>query len=121
MRNLLFVCIVLIISFSNSNGQWQKVRGRISSSWSDSIDPANPFPDYPRPQMERGNWTNLNGLWNYAVTVKDATNASSWSGKILVPFAIESSLSGVGRLVGKDSLLWYNRKFSLPREMKGKK
>ena len=121
MRKLLFASVVLITCFGNANGQWKKVPGRISSSWSDKIDPANPLPEYPRPQMERGNWTNLNGLWNYAVTVKDAANASVWSGKILVPFAIESSLSGVGRMVGKDSTLWYNRKFNLKKEMKGKK
>jgi hypothetical protein len=77
----------------------EKSSGKISSSWSDQVDPANPLPEYPRPQLERGNWKNLNGLWNYSVTAKDAASASSWNGKILVPFAIESSLSGVGRMV----------------------
>jgi beta-galactosidase/beta-glucuronidase len=120
MRRLLFISITLFL-FQTSFAQWQKVPGRISSSWSEKVDPANPLPEYPRPQMERGNWTSLNGLWSYTVTGKDASGASSWNGQILVPFAIESSLSGVGRMVGKDSTLWYNRKFSLNKEMKGKK
>ena len=122
MRKLLFLSIVLFYVLENANSQnWQKVPGKIASSWSEKIDPSSPLPEYPRPQMERGSWTNLNGIWNYSVTVKDARSASSWNGKILVPFAIESALSGVGRMVGKDSTLWYNRKFSLKKEMKGKK
>src|SRR5687767_399104 len=122
MRKFLFLSIVLLITLDKANSQeWKKVPGKISSSWSEKIDPLNPLPEYPRPQMERGSWANLNGPWNYSVTVKDAGSASSWNGKILVPFAIESALSGVGRMVGKDSTLWYNRKFSLKKEMKGKK
>src|SRR6476469_2062249 len=120
MRRVLIASITLVL-FHASFAQWKKLPGKISSSWSEKVDPANPLPEYPRPQMERGNWTNLNGLWNYALTVKDAAKASSWEGQILVPFAIESSLSGVGRTVGKDSTLWYNRKFALKKEMKGKK
>ena len=120
MKRLLLVSVTFIL-FHTSFAQWKKVPGRISSDWSEKVDPSNSLPEYPRPQMERGNWTNLNGLWNYAVTVKDASGASSWNGQILVPFAIESSLSGVGRMVGKDSTLWYNRRFTLKKEMKGKR
>jgi beta-galactosidase/beta-glucuronidase len=120
MRRLLFVSIALVL-FQTLSAQWKQVPGKISSSWSEKVDPANPLPEYPRPQMERGSWSNLNGMWNYAVTAKDAAGSSSWNGQILVPFAIESSLSGVGRLVGKDSTLWYNRRFSLKKEMKGRK
>jgi beta-galactosidase/beta-glucuronidase len=121
MRTILIASITLLVFVEQASfAQWKKIPGRISSSWSEKVDPSTPLPEYPRPQMERGNWTNLNGLWNYAVTGKNA-NASSWNGQILVPFAIESSLSGVGRMVGKDSSLWYNREFSLRKEMKGKK
>ncbi|HUQ67473.1 MAG TPA: glycoside hydrolase family 2 TIM barrel-domain containing protein [Flavitalea sp.] len=118
--SVVLFALIFITQFSFSQ-QWHKVPGKISSPWSEKVDPDHPLPEYPRPQMERGSWVNLNGLWNYSVTVKDAQNASSWNGKILVPFAIESSMSGVGRLVGKDSTLWYNRKFSLAKEMKGKR
>lgn len=122
MRKLFVTAIVSTLFVQFSAGQdWKPVPGRIASEWAAKVNPSNPFPDYPRPQLERKSWTNLNGLWNYSITPKDAQNSTSWMGKILVPFAIESSLSGVGKTVGKDSTLWYTRKFTLGKEMKGKK
>ena len=99
---------------------WKAVPGKISSPWAEKVDPGKPLPEYPRPQMVRSNnWKNLNGLWNYALSPKGTTTApKSYSGKILVPFAIESSLSGVGKTVGKDSLLWYQTSFSVPSNVK---
>ena len=79
--------------------------------WGEQVTPENAWRNYPRPQMVRSNWTNLNGLWSYAVT-KDAPGCpTAWDGEILVPFVIESSLSGVGRLLGPDEHLWYKRTF----------
>src|SRR5690606_10561387 len=69
--------------------------------------------------VRENNWKNLNGLWDYAITPKNQTSSVN-EGKILVPFAVESSLSGVGRTVGKDSVLWYKTDFTLPQSMKGK-
>ena len=81
------------------------------TEWGERVTPANAWRDYPRPQMVRGNWTCLNGEWDYAV--QSVTNAfarpTAWSGKIIVPFAIESSLSGVGRDLEPDEFLWYRR------------
>ncbi|RYG53315.1 MAG: beta-galactosidase, partial [Chitinophagaceae bacterium] len=94
--------------------------GKIASPWAEKVNPAAPLPEYPRPQLERKVWASLNGLWSYSITQKDAQSNTTWMGKILVPFAVESSLSGVGKTVGKDSILWYTRKFSLNKEMKGK-
>ncbi len=68
--------------------------------------------------MVRGNWKNLNGLWDYALKIKDEPRPTSYQGKILVPFAIESALSGVGKTVGKDSVLWYRTTFTLPAAKK---
>lgn len=89
---------------------WQMVKGRITTAWSEKVSPSNVLPEYPRPQLVRNEWTNLNGLWQYAILPKeqDAIPATT-QGSILVPFAVESALSGVGKTVGKDSLLWYKK------------
>ena len=79
------------------------------------------LPEYPRPQFVRDNWKNLNGLWNYAITSRKESKPGTYQGKILVPFAIESAMSGVGKEVGKNNLLWYQHTFSIPSSMKGKK
>ena len=81
------------------------------TEWGAQVTPANAWRGYPRPQMVRANWTNLNGEWDYAVTSVTNTpgRPEKWDGKILVPFPIESALSGVGRLLEPDEFLWYTR------------
>jgi beta-galactosidase/beta-glucuronidase len=100
---------------------WKMVTGKITTSWSEQVTPTNTLPEYPRPQLVRGNWKNLNGLWNYAIKPKNEDKPAAWDGQILVPFAVESALSGVGRNVGKDNVLWYNTSLTLPSSMQGKK
>lgn len=101
--------------------QWQPVGDKIMTDWAAKIDPTNVLPEYPRPQMERAQWQNLNGLWDYAVTAKEGIKPSQYDGKILVPFAIESALSGVGRSFTENDALWYSREFYVPKEWKGKR
>ena len=108
------------IAISGSAADWKPAGDLIKTKWAEQIDPAAPLAEYPRPQMVRNNWVNLNGLWDYAITPESATDFTS-EGSILVPFAVESSLSGVGRMVGKDQALWYQRSFDLPKGSKGKK
>jgi beta-galactosidase/beta-glucuronidase len=96
------------------------VAGKIATSWAEKVDPARPLPDYPRPQLVRKEWTNLNGLWDYALLPKGQPAPTAYQGKILVPFALESALSGVGKTIGKDSVLWYHTSFTLPSSAKGK-
>ena len=92
-----FVSIILALMVTAGFAQeWAPAGNNIKSSWGEQIDPANPLPAYPRPQMGRAEWMNLNGLWNYGVA-DAAEEAFAAEGRILVPFAIESSLSGVGR------------------------
>ena len=81
------------------------------TTWGGKVTPENAWRGYPRPQMVRANWTNLNGEWDYAVTSVTNTpgRPEKWDGKILVPFPIESALSGVGRLLRPDEFLWYTR------------
>ncbi|MEO5593511.1 MAG: sugar-binding domain-containing protein [Chitinophagaceae bacterium] len=102
-----------------SQEPWSIVQRKIVSPWAGKVDPNNPLPEYPRPQMQRSNWKNLNGLWQYAILPKaQETIPAAFAGKILVPFAVESALSGVGKTVGKDSVLWYQRRVSLPASFK---
>lgn len=115
---LLFLYLTAQAGFAQNDG-WKPAGNKIASSWAEKVDPKNTLHEYPRPQMVRGNWKNLNGLWNYSILAKNATRPSSYQGKILVPFAVESSLSGVGKTVGKDSTLWYNTTFTIPATMKG--
>lgn len=100
----------LLITFTANAQTWTPVPGKIASPWGEKVDPKQPLPEYPRPQLVRdNNWKNLNGLWNYAITKKENTAIpTTWDGKILVPFAIESSLSGVGKTVGEENYLWYH-------------
>ncbi len=112
-----FITGLLILLFAGLYPQqWKPAGDRIKTDWAWQIDPGNPLPEYPRPQMVRNDWKNLNGLWNYAITVKGASEPVKYDGKILVPFAVESSLSGVQRTVGKDSVLWYECSFTVPSE-----
>ena len=91
---------------------------RIKTDWASQVSPSNVLPEYPRPLMVRPDWQNLNGLWQYAITPKGEKTPSTYDGDILVPFCIESSLSGVQKTVGQDSALWYERTFSIPNEWK---
>jgi beta-galactosidase/beta-glucuronidase len=115
----LFFLLLLQVSLSAQQG-WKMVPGKIASPWAEKVNPAAVLPEYPRPQMVRSSWTNLNGLWQYSI-LPAASQAipASYQGNILVPFAVESSLSGVGKTVGKDSVLWYRRSVNVPNA-KGK-
>ena len=113
---IIAICAFACAGFS----QWKPAGDKIKTEWADKVDPQNVLPEYPRPIMERQQWLNLNGLWDYAITKKDAPLPKTFDGKILVPFAIESSLSGVGKTIKADQSLWYERKFQIPEDWKGK-
>jgi beta-galactosidase/beta-glucuronidase len=117
MKCLTRVLLVLLLFQSSTYAQesWQIVPGKIKTPWADKVTAENPLPEYPRPQLVRKDWTNLNGLWQYSILPKDQTAIpENTQGSILVPFAVESALSGVGKTVGKDSILWYKRTISVP-------
>ena len=88
----------------------------MKTKWGEAVTPENAWREYPRPQMVRGKWTCLNGLWDYAITkaTGDVRRPAKPDGKILVPFALEAPLSGCGgRLLKPDELLWYTRTLEL--------
>ena len=117
-KSVLIACGLAVLS-ATASAQWKPVGNKIKTPWAEKIDPANVLPEYPRPIMERNDWKNLNGLWEYAIVPKGET-PEAYDGQILVPFAVESSLSGVGKQVGKDKELWYKRTFAVPGSWKGK-
>ena len=88
---------------------WAPAGDRIKTRWAAQVDPANPRPEYPRPQLQRAAWQSLNGLWDYALLAKADPPPASFQGQILVPFPVESSLSGVMRPLSPDQFLWYRR------------
>lgn len=110
---------LLLISSLAQAQEWKVVPGKITTPWSEKVTPDSVLSEYPRPQFVRDSWKNLNGLWNYVITPRSASLPAAYQGKILVPFAIESAMSGVGKTVGKDSLLWYHTSFTLPALKKG--
>ena len=113
IRCILLFIALLVVGHAQ---EWKPAGDGMMSAWANSVDPNKPLPDYPRPQLVRQVWGNLNGQWDYAITEKDAAQPEVWDGKILVPFAVESALSGVGKRVGKDKRLWYKTPFSVPKQ-----
>jgi beta-galactosidase/beta-glucuronidase len=100
---------------------WKPADGHIMSRWAKEVSPAKVLSEYPRPQMMRNEWKNLNGLWGYAIGPKDDTTPQSFNEQILVPFPVESALSGVKKLVGKDNKLWYRHTFDVPAGWSGQR
>ena len=115
-----FLLTAAILAALSAAAQWQPAGDRIKTVWGENLDPQNVLPEYPRPQLVRGEWQNLNGLWNYAIRPLGET-PEEFDGEILVPFAAESALSGVGRCPGAANGLWYERTFSVPGKWHGKR
>ncbi len=120
MRRFFLISSFLTLFAIGSSAQWKPAGDKIKTDWASQINPANVLPEYPRPIMERSDWKNLNGLWNYAVINKGEHLPAEFEGQILVPFAIESSLSGVGKRINENQELVYQRSFEIPSAWKGK-
>ena len=116
----LVIIIFFTVSLVAQNTVWKPVGDKITTTWAAEVNPMKPLPEYPRPQMVRDQWINLNGLWDYAITPVTEIVPGTYQGKILVPFPVESALSGVRKTVGPDNILWYRTKFLIPSAMKGK-
>ena len=118
-RTLLAAAVsAVLLPSCASQPEWTPVGDHIMTFWGENLDPENVLPEYPRPQLVRDRWINLNGLWEYAITPVDAV-PEKMDGHILVPFAVESALSGVGRSVTEHDALWYEREFSVPKDWAG--
>ena len=116
-KNIAMIALSLLATAAAS-AQYAPAGDKIRTPWAEQIDVNNVWKEYPRPIMERTAWKNLNGLWSYAVKPKGEAQPTKWDGEILVPFCIESSLSGVGKTLGDKNELWYNRTFTVPAQWK---
>src|SRR5688500_7307029 len=115
------MCLMFVVVGMARAEDWRPAKGRLMTRWAKDVKPDSVLPEYPRPQMVRKEWQNLNGLWDYAIRPRDEAKPAKWDGKILVPFAAESALSGVMKDVGAANRLWYRRKFALPEKWTGQR
>jgi beta-galactosidase/beta-glucuronidase len=122
MKKFRLAFLVVIVGYSNLDAQtsWQLNTSRITSKWAKEVNPEKVWQEYPRPQMVREQWLNLNGLWDYAITDSNKDIPGNFDGSILVPFAVESALSGVTKRISENNLLWYRRSFKIPASWKEK-
>lgn len=119
MKKKLFL-IALMLPGVALFAQWKPAGDKLKTKWAETIDVKNVLPEYPRPIMERTAWFNMNGLWEYAIAEVGQQEPQKFDGEILVPFAVESSLSGVQKELGKNKELWYKRTFTVPANWKNK-
>jgi len=104
----LFVCAPLL----SLAADWKPADNPLTTPWTAKVTADHALPEYPRPQLVRPRWTNLNGLWDYAILPKSEDRPAQFEGKLLVPFPVESALSGVKRPLTPDQRLWYRRNFT---------
>lgn len=121
-----WVCVAFLAAVMAGRGSaegaaWKPVEGRLMTRWAREVSPDKVHPEYPRPQMVRADWLNLNGLWQYAIAPTNTARPDRWDGEILVPFPVESALSGVAREVGPEKRLWYRREFVVPEAWAGRR
>ena len=95
---------------------WKMADCPIVTKWGKDVTPDNAWKEYPRPAMKRDQWTNLNGLWDFAITGKNDDAPKAYDGKILVPFAVEAALSGVGKRVTENDAIWYKRTVDMNKD-----
>ena len=122
LRSPLLAGLVLACSAAFAAAAWKPAPDSMLTEWGEQLRPDTAWREYPRPALVRDSWTNLNGLWNYAVTGGEVTAApGGWDGEILVPFAIESALSGVKKRMKPGQALWYQRSFAAPAAKDGER
>ncbi|MGQ8336616.1 glycoside hydrolase family 2 protein [Sunxiuqinia sp. A32] len=122
MKKRIKLISILMLTCLMVNAEWKPNFPSIATRWGKAVTPENAWQEYPRPQMVRDAWMNLNGLWDYAVVSKSQKESpANWDGQILVPYSIEAPLSGVGKQVTEEDAIWYKRSFNLPEKCTSEK
>ena len=116
----ILLVILCVIFFSTTAQAWQKKQAPLMTQWASQVDIKAPLPEYPRPQIVRTDWLNLNGLWQFqAGDTNDVVPAGkNLAEEILVPFPMESPLSGV---MAYHPYSWYRRMFTVPPAWSGRR
>ena len=115
------VVLLSLFSLHSTQAAWAPAKGPLATKWAKDVKPSKALPEYPRPQMVREKWENLNGLWDYAIVDRAAAQPAQWDGQILVPFCVESALSGVMKPLTEKQRLWYHRTFKVPGSWKSQR
>ena len=111
LSTLTIFSVLSVVGFSPAAGQqWAPKDPRLPTQWTAEVSPSNVLQEYPRPAMVRDHWENLNGLWDFKITGK-GSGGGEYDAKILVPFPVESALSGIKQTVGAANRVWYRRSF----------
>ncbi|MEI6674858.1 MAG: sugar-binding domain-containing protein [Verrucomicrobiota bacterium] len=126
MNHLTFAFATICLAGHGLAADWKPVPGPFPlTRWAQDVSPATALPEYPRPQLVRKDWLNLNGLWDYSVIAREDKQPTAYQGQILVPFPIEAPLSGVGKMLNSfpdrtytNTRIWYRRSFKTPPQWK---
>ncbi len=118
---LVVLVLLSVLISTRADENWHPQKAALMTRWAAEVGPTNALPEYPRPQFVRADWLNLNGLWDYSITPDSLDQPAQFAGKILVPFPIESALSGVMTNLDEYSKLWYHRNFSVPESWRGRR
>jgi len=118
---VLVLLLLLDLPSTTAQADWRPAEAPLLTRWAAELNPTNVHAEYPRPQLVRADWLNLNGLWDYAIRPLNAENPGQYDGKLLVPFPLESALSGVAKPLDQYSALWYRRTIKIPPGWKGRR
>ncbi|MFI7066229.1 LamG-like jellyroll fold domain-containing protein [Kribbella sp. NPDC050124] len=117
---VLVLLSTILMPTAQATPDWQLGTPPLSTPWTDDVSPTNALPEYPRPQLTRPEWRNLNGLWEFAAAApgEQPPIGRTLAEKVLVPYPIESALSGIQR---HEDRMWYRRTFTVPEGWSGKR
>ena len=118
---MILILATIMSARGGEGATWRPEKAPLMTRWAAEVNPTNAHPEYPRPQLVRDDWLNLNGLWDYAITPSAAASPATFQGQILVPFPVDSALSGVMQRLEETNSLWYRRQVSIPLAWRGRR